>query len=164
MDEPLAHEIIDELAARDMLPAIYFLFSRNDCQVFAERLAAIRPGLVDEAQETRIEAVIAATLAALRPEDHELEQVKVITRLARRGIGFHHAGLLPILKQLVEVLFGMGLMQVVFATDTLALGVNMPARSVVIGRMSKWDGRRRRVLKPNEFQRRRPLFLVCGGA
>ncbi|MCO5220780.1 MAG: DEAD/DEAH box helicase [Thermomicrobiales bacterium] len=152
MDEPLAHEIIDELAARDMLPAIYFLFSRNDCQVFAERLAAIRSGLVDEAQEARIEAVIAATLAALRPEDHELEQVKIITRLARRGIGFHHAGLLPILKQLVEVLFGMGLMQVVFATDTLALGVNMPARTVVVGRMSKWDGRRRRVLKPNEFQ------------
>ncbi|MEZ4666286.1 MAG: DEAD/DEAH box helicase [Thermomicrobiales bacterium] len=152
MDEPLAHEIVDELAARDMLPAIYFLFSRNDCQVFAERLAAIRPNLVDEALEARIESVLATTLAALRPEDHELEQVKIITRLARRGIGFHHAGLLPVLKQLVEVLFGLGLMQVVFATDTLALGVNMPARSVVIGRMSKWDGRRRRVLKPNEFQ------------
>jgi ATP-dependent RNA helicase HelY len=152
MDEPQAHEIVDELLARDMLPAIYFLFSRNDCQVFAERLAAIRPGLIDKTQEARIEAVLAATLAALRPEDHELEQVKIITRLARRGIGFHHAGLLPILKQLVEVLFGLGLMQVVFATDTLALGVNMPARSVVIGRMSKWDGRRRRVLKPNEFQ------------
>jgi ATP-dependent RNA helicase HelY len=152
MDEPLAHEIIDELAARELLPAIYFLFSRNDCQVFAERLAAIRPHLIDKTQEARIEAVLATTLAALRPEDHELEQVKIITRLARRGIGFHHAGLLPILKQLVEVLFGLGLMQVVFATDTLALGVNMPARSVVIGRMSKWDGRRRRVLKPNEFQ------------
>ena len=152
LDEPLAHEIVDELAARDMLPAIYFLFSRNDCQVFAERLAAMRPGLVGKAQEARIEAVVASTLAALRPEDHALEQVELITRLARRGIGFHHAGLLPILKQLVEVLFGMGLMQVVFATDTLALGVNMPARSVVIGRMSKWDGRRRRVLKPNEFQ------------
>ena len=54
------------------------------------------------------------------------------------------AGLLPILKQLVEVLFARGLMEVVFATDTLALGVNMPARTVVIGRMSKWDGRRRR--------------------
>jgi ATP-dependent RNA helicase HelY len=152
LDEPMAHEIVDELAARDMLPAIYFLFSRNDCQVFAERLAAIRPGLIDKTQEARIEAVVGNTLAALRPEDHELEQVKIITRLARRGIGFHHAGLLPILKQLVEVLFGMGLMEVVFATDTLALGVNMPARSVVIGRMSKWDGRRRRVLKPNEFQ------------
>ncbi len=58
MDEPLAHEIIDELAAREMLPAIYFLFSRNDCQVFAERLAAIRPELIDKSQEARIEAVL----------------------------------------------------------------------------------------------------------
>ena len=58
---------------------------------------------------------------ALRPEDRELEQVQLITRLAREGIGFHHAGLLPILKQMVESLFGSGLMQVVFATDTLAL-------------------------------------------
>ncbi|MBX6342323.1 MAG: DNA helicase, partial [Thermomicrobiaceae bacterium] len=65
---------------------------------------------------------------------------------------YHHAGLLPILKQLVEVLFSRGLLQVVFATDTLALGVNMPARTVVIGRLTKWDGRRRRLLIPNEFQ------------
>ena len=65
---------------------------------------------------------------------------------------FTTPGLLPLLKQLVEVLFSRGLMQVVFATDTLALGVNMPARTVVIGRMSKWDGRRRRMLIPNEFQ------------
>ena len=72
--------------------------------------------------------------------------------MPRKGIGFHHAGLLPVLKQLVEVLFSRGLMQVVFATDTLALGVNMPARSVVIGRMTKWDGRRRRILIANEFQ------------
>jgi ATP-dependent RNA helicase HelY len=91
-------------------------------------------------------------LAGLRDEDRELEQVQTITALARKGIGFHHAGLLPILKQLVEILFGRGLMEVVFATDTLALGVNMPARTVVIGRMSKWDGRRRRMLIPNEFQ------------
>ncbi|HQY30203.1 MAG TPA: DNA helicase, partial [Thermomicrobiales bacterium] len=88
----------------------------------------------------------------LRPEVHELEQVQAIIRLVRNGIGFHHAGLLPILKQLVETLFGDGLLQVVFATDTLALGVNMPARTVVIGRMTKWDGRRRRALTTNEFQ------------
>lgn len=152
MDEPQPHEIIDALTARDMLPAIYFLFSRNDCQVFAERLALMRPGLVTRLQAQMIEATISTYLNALRPEDHELEQVRLITSLARKGIGFHHAGLLPVLKQLVEVLFSRGLMQVVFATDTLALGVNMPARSVVIGRMSKWDGRRRRVLIPNEFQ------------
>jgi len=152
MDEPQPREIVDALAASDLLPAIYFLFSRNDCQSFAERLAVMRPHLVGERQVALIEQTMAAILAGLRPEDRELEQVRVITDLARKGIGFHHAGLLPILKQLVEVLFTRGLMEVVFATDTLALGVNMPARTVVVGRMSKWDGRRRRALIPNEFQ------------
>ena len=152
MDEPQPREIIDALAAQDMLPAIYFLFSRNDCQVQAERLAVMRPHLVTPIQEKMIEATLDTYLKALRPEDRELEQVRLIADLARKGIGFHHAGLLPVLKQLVEVLFSRGLMQVVFATDTLALGVNMPARTVVIGRMTKWDGRRRRILIPNEFQ------------
>ncbi|MFT4040509.1 MAG: DEAD/DEAH box helicase [Thermomicrobiales bacterium] len=152
MDEPQPREIVDALAARDMLPAIYFLFSRNDCQAYAERLAVMRPNLVTPRQADLIEQTINAVLAGMRDEDRELEQVQTITALARKGIGFHHAGLLPILKQLVEILFGRGLMEVVFATDTLALGVNMPARTVVIGRMSKWDGRRRRMLIPNEFQ------------
>ena len=153
MDEPQPREIVDALAAKDMLPAIYFLFSRNDCQAFAERLAVMRPeSRHAERQVGLIDQTIEAILAGMRPEDRELQQVQTITALARKGIGFHHAGLLPILKQLVEVLFTRGLMEVVFATDTLALGINMPARTVVIGRMSKWDGRRRRMLIPNEFQ------------
>jgi ATP-dependent RNA helicase HelY len=152
MDEPQPREIVDALSANDMLPAIYFLFSRNDCQQYAERLAMMRPNLVTPRQVDLIDQTTGAILAAMRPEDRELEQVRTIVDLARKGIGFHHAGLLPILKQLVEVLFTRGLMEVVFATDTLALGVNMPARTVVIGRMSKWDGRRRRALTPNEFQ------------
>ena len=152
MDEPQPREIIDTLAARGMLPAIYFLFSRNDCQAFAERLAVMRPHPLEERQLGQIEAILESYLSGLRPEDRELEQVRTIAALARKGIGFHHAGLLALLKQLVEVLFSRGLMRVVFATDTLALGVNMPARTVVIGRMSKWDGRQRRMLTPNEFQ------------
>lgn len=151
-DEPQPREIVDTLADLDRLPAIYFLFSRADCQKFAEALAGSRPSLAAPAQLERIDDITATVLRELKPEDHELEQVRTITYLVRRGIGFHHAGLLPILKQLVEVLFGRGLMAVVFATDTLALGVNMPARSVVVGRMSKWDGRQRRLLIPNEFQ------------
>jgi ATP-dependent RNA helicase HelY len=152
MDEPQPREIVDALSANDLLPAIYFLFSRNDCQSFAERLAVMRPNLVGDRQAALIEQTITAVLAGLRSEDRDLEQVRTIGALARRGIGFHHAGLLPILKQLVEILFTRGLMEVVFATDTLALGVNMPARTVIVGRMSKWDGRRRRALIPNEFQ------------
>ncbi len=151
-EEPQPREIIDVLAEQRRLPAIYFLFSRNDCQKYAEGLAAARPTLATPEQVVRIDEIVTNHLRELRPEDFALEQVRTITYLVRKGIGFHHAGLLPILKQLVEVLFGRGLMQVVFATDTLALGVNMPARTVVIGRLSKWDGRQRRLLIPNEFQ------------
>jgi len=151
--EPQPWEVVQSLATDNMLPAIYFLFSRRDCEDFAQRLSVMRPQLVrDDETRNRIEHVITTYLGGLRVEDRELQQVQSITTLARQGIGFHHAGLLPLLKQLVEVLFSQGLMQVVFATDTLALGVNMPARTVVIGRLSKWDGRRRRLLIPNEFQ------------
>ncbi len=105
LDEPQPHEIIDSLIAGSMLPAIYFLFSRNDCQVFAERLAMMRPNLVTPSQQAAIEATLNTYLASIRPEDRQLEQVQLVTALARKGIGFHHAGLLPVLKQLVELLF-----------------------------------------------------------
>ncbi len=151
--EPSSREIIEELERADLLPAIYFQFSRRDCEAAAEmcsmtRLKAIR----DRDWLRRVNEVLASYMDRLTPEDRKLEQVQFITHLARRGFGFHHAGLLPILKQLVEELFNKSLMRVVFATDTLALGVNMPARTVVIGGMSKYDGVSRRPLIPNEFQ------------
>ena len=153
LEEPQPWEILQAMSKCNMLPAIYFLFSRRDCEEYAQRVAMMRTQFVpDEKTAAAIEQVIHTQLHMLRPEDRELEQVSSILSLARRGIGFHHAGLLPILKQLVEMLFSKSLMQVVFATDTLALGVNMPARSVVIGRLNKWDGRQRRLLIPNEFQ------------
>ncbi|HET8626169.1 MAG TPA: DEAD/DEAH box helicase [Thermomicrobiales bacterium] len=151
--EPHPNDVVRALRAADLLPAIYFLFSRRDCESYAELCANLRLDFVrDRAARDEIEAVIEAHVGQLTRADRMLGQVQLVTRLARRGLGFHHAGLLPLLKQLVEQLFGRGLMQVVFATDTLALGVNMPARSVVVGRMSKWDGQRRRPLIPNEFQ------------
>jgi ATP-dependent RNA helicase HelY len=151
--EPSAREIVESLERADLLPAIYFLFSRRDCEAAAEVCAMMRLQAVrDPATMRRINDVLASFLERLSPEDRSLEQVRTVVYLARRGFGFHHAGLLPILKQLVEELFSKALMRVVFATDTLALGINMPARTVVIGRMSKYDGVSRRILIPNEFQ------------
>ncbi len=154
-DEPNPNDIVRQLRADKLLPAIYFLFSRRDCERYAELCANLRVDFVADAgtaSRAAIERILEAHLGQMGPNDRQLGQVQLIARLVRRGIGFHHAGLLPILKQLVEQLFTRGLMGVVFATDTLALGVNMPARSVVVGRMSKWDGQRTRPLIPNEFQ------------
>ncbi|HUP28129.1 MAG TPA: DEAD/DEAH box helicase [Chloroflexia bacterium] len=151
--EPSPREIVETLERADMLPAIYFLFSRRDCEAAAEMCSMVRlEALRDRAHMDRINDVLASYLDRLSPEDRKLEQVQHIAHLARRGFGFHHAGLLPVLKQLVEELFNKALIRVVFATDTLALGVNMPARTVVIGRMNKYDGVSRRPLLPNEFQ------------
>ncbi len=151
--EPTPREIVETLEKDDLLPAIFFQFSRRDCEAAAEVCAMMRLQAVrDPRTLARINDILASYLERLSPEDRHLEQVQLVVYLARRGFGFHHAGLLPILKQLVEELFGEALMRVVFATDTLALGVNMPARSVVIGRMSKWDGVSKRPLLPNEFQ------------
>lgn len=151
--EPTPREIIEALEKARMLPAIYFLFSRNDCEVAAELVAMNRLEVIkDKKVLGQIDEVITRYMQRLDEEDRQIQQVQNIVKLARRGLGFHHAGLLPILKQLVEELFTRGLMSAVFATDTLALGVNMPAKSVVIGRMSKFDGQTRRPLLPNEFQ------------
>ena len=150
--EPTPTEIVFALSRHDLLPAIYFQFSRKECEVWAQHLAAAGTEFVAPAAGAWIEAVIAAHLAPMTEADRQLGQVAQVTRLVRRGIGVHHAGLLPVLKQLVETLFTSGHLRVVYATDTLALGVNMPARTCVIGRMSKYDGRRRRPLIPNEFQ------------
>ena len=151
-DEPTPTEVVTALQRGGMLPAIYFQFSRRDCEVWAQHALAQGGDFVPAGAGERIETILAAHLATLAPEDQALGQVEGIVRLARGGIGFHHAGLLPVLKQLVETLFTAGLMSVVYATDTLALGVNMPARTCVIGRMRKYDGKRRRPLIPNEFQ------------
>ncbi|MDB5078743.1 MAG: box helicase domain protein [Chloroflexi bacterium] len=151
--EPTQREIVEALEKAKMLPAIYFMFSRNDCEVSAEIVGmAHLERIKDPKVRHEIDEVIARYMDRMSEEDRNIQQVKTIVALARRGLGYHHAGLLSILKQLVEELFSRGLMSVVFATDTLALGVNMPAKTVVIGRMSKFDGQSRRPLLPNEFQ------------
>ncbi|MEI7553954.1 DEAD/DEAH box helicase [Candidatus Chlorohelix sp.] len=151
--EPTQRDIVEALEQGGMLPAIYFMFSRNDCEVAAELVALNRHSSSrDPKTLAQIDEVCTRYLNYLDEEDRKIQQVKTIITLVRRGFGFHHAGLLPILKQLVEELFSKGLMNVVFATDTLALGVNMPAKTVVIGRLTKFDGQTRRPLIPNEFQ------------
>ncbi|MDO8672446.1 MAG: DEAD/DEAH box helicase [Dehalococcoidia bacterium] len=150
--EPEPKEIVEMLNGRDMLPAIYFMFSRRDTEESAAACLPVRlRASVDQAARQEIDDILNTYLSRLPEDDRKLDQVEMMASFVRRGIGFHHAGLLPILKQLVEELFNKGLMDVVFATDTLSLGINMPARTVVIGRMTKFDGEVKRLLIPNEY-------------
>ncbi len=149
--EPSPVEVLTSLRSEGLLPAIYFLFSRRATEEAAEE-AAQRSFFPARGARRQAEEVVADYLDRLAPEDRRLAQVVKLTRCLERGVAFHHAGLLPLLKVMVEELFNAGLIGAVFATDTLALGINMPAKTVVIGEFTKYDGESRRTLTPNEYQ------------
>ena len=141
---PLAF-VVAQMAERDMLPAIYFIFSRRGCDKAMRDLGKVC--LVNPAEQARIrarlEAFVRATPEAVREGGHD--------EALLRGIAAHHAGVLPAWKELIEELFQQGLVKVVFATETLAAGINMPARSTVISALSKRTERGHRPLMGSEF-------------
>src|SRR5215216_6274600 len=148
-EQPAAWRVVRYLEGEALTPAIYFLFSRRATEEAASSCVALRP--VPHAAELVREAK--SRLADLSPADRNLRQVALLLgRFLPRGVAVHHAGLLPQVKLLVEEFFQSGRLRAVFATDTLALGINMPARTVVVGEMLKFDGTSRRLLTPNEYR------------
>lgn len=137
-------QIIKNLADNDMLPAIYFTFSRKKCDEQMEKCSGL--GLNTKIEQQKIKAFIEDFIA----ENPHLYGNKHIEYLIQ-GVASHHAGLLPAWKNLVEKLFQQGLIKVVFATETLAAGINMPARSTVISSTSKRTDSGHRMLTANEF-------------
>ena len=142
---------IAELKARSLLPAIVFIFSRNGCDEAAEtaRRAGVR--LTSAAERRRIDQILDERLAHLDPTDLVVLGAERFRERLRNGVAAHHAGLVPTFKEVVETCFAEGLIKVVFATETLAVGINMPARTVVIERLSRFTGEHHRVLSPGEF-------------
>ncbi len=148
LDIPSPSDVVRLLERQQLLPAIYFFFSRRATEAGAEQCAGFAPSEHAEANSR----ALATVLEKLPESDHSLEQIRLLQRLLPRGVAFHHAGMLPALKVLVEDLLVEGKLRVVFATDTLSLGINAPARSVVIGDLSKFDGISRRVLAASEYR------------
>jgi ATP-dependent RNA helicase HelY len=133
--------VIEELARQEMVPAIYFIFSRRGCREALQRCSYHELDLTTAEEKARIDRLAAERLASLRdPDEAALYRRMVDANMMRRGLAVHHAGLMPYHKELVEELFTAGLIKVVFATETLSLGINMPARSVVISSFTKFDG------------------------
>lgn len=143
-ESPHMTYILEQLAARDMLPAIYFIFSRRGCDRAVEEMGDF--SLVNEREAAQLKEKIDEFLSR-NPEAGRAGQVEPLYR----GIAAHHAGILPAWKGLVEELFQLGLIKVVFATETLAAGINMPARTTVISTLSKRTDRGHRLLTASEF-------------
>ena len=144
-------EIIWKLQERQYLPAIYFIFSRAGCDAAVSQ--CIRDGISLTTTDERevIQSVIARKTSELPHEDFGILGFHEWSQALERGIASHHAGLLPMFKETVEELFQEGLIKLVFATETLAVGINMPARTVVLEKLIKWNGESHVAVTPGEY-------------
>lgn len=144
-------EIVEKLDRAGLLPAITFIFSRNNCDAAVRQCLAAGVRLTNSEERKEIRAVIGKNLKNLGEEDLVLLGYYEWADALERGIASHHAGLLPAFKVTVEELFQRGIIKAVFATETLALGINMPAKTVVLERLSKWNGEAHVAISPGEY-------------
>ncbi|ARU53135.1 RNA helicase [Cellulosimicrobium cellulans] len=148
---PARFAVVDALDADGLLPAIYFIFSRAGCEGAVQQCLAAGLRLTSPAEEAEIRRVAEERTETIPAEDLDVLGYWTWTESLARGIAAHHAGMLPVFKETVEELFSRGLVKVVFATETLALGINMPARSVALEKLVKWDGTAHVDVTPGEY-------------
>uniref|UniRef100_A0AC34GPJ4 Helicase SKI2W n=1 Tax=Panagrolaimus sp. ES5 TaxID=591445 RepID=A0AC34GPJ4_9BILA len=141
--------LIAFLKEKNLLPAVSFIFSRNRCNQYAEMLYQI--DLTTNDEKAAVRKLFTKYLDSFKGSDRNLPQVLQMQQLCYRGFAIHHSGILPILKELVEILFQLGYVKFLFATETFAMGVNMPARTVVFDSIDKFDGTTRRPLNCTEY-------------
>ncbi|CAL1158526.1 unnamed protein product [Cladocopium goreaui] len=164
--------LLRTLDSEEKLPATVFIFSRRR----VEALAAEMPNLdvCTNEERSKVHLFLKKAFERLSEADKMLPQVCKVEELARRGVGIHHGGMLPVVKEAVEIMFSRGLVKILLATETFAMGVNMPARSVIFTAWMKHDGNQRRPLLPSEYTQmagragRRGLdteghvYILCG--
>ena len=144
-------DTIERLDDERLLPAIYFIFSRAGCDAAAKRLAQSGMSLSDSDERQAIRQIAEKRTEHLGDQDLAVLGYAEWVSALEAGVGAHHAGLVPAFKETVEQLFEVGLLKVVFATETLALGINMPARTVVLENLSKFNGESHDLLRPGDY-------------
>ncbi|XP_010256687.1 PREDICTED: DExH-box ATP-dependent RNA helicase DExH11 [Nelumbo nucifera] len=141
--------LVNKLLKKSLLPVVIFCFSKNRCDKSADNMTGT--DLTSSSEKSEIRVFCDKAFSRLKGSDRNLPQVVRVQNLLRRGIGVHHAGLLPIVKEVVEMLFCRGVIKVLFSTETFAMGVNAPARTVVFDTLRKFDGKEFRQLLPGEY-------------
>ncbi|KAI0008441.1 antiviral helicase [Xylariaceae sp. FL0662B] len=142
-------KIVRMIMNKNFNPVIVFNFSKRECEMMA--LTTSKFAFNDDSEKAMVRKVFTSAIESLSEDDRELPQIQNILPLLEKGIGVHHSGLLPILKETIEILFQEGLIKVLFATETFSIGLNMPAKTVVFTKVTKWDGTSVRPLTPSEY-------------
>jgi ATP-dependent RNA helicase HelY len=148
---PSRAEVVDLLEREGLLPAIVFVFSRNQCDEAARNVLAAGARLTTGPERDRIREIVAARLGGLDAADLAVLGYGQFLAQLEAGVAAHHAGMVPPFKEVVEACFAEGLVKVVFATETLAVGINMPAKCVVIEKLTKFTGDHHAFLTPGEY-------------
>ena len=148
---PRRSDVIENFAHQELLPAIYFVFSRSGCEEAVRQCTDVGIRLTTAEERVEIREIADRHVAALSDADLKLLNYTRFRTAAEAGIAAHHAGLVPAFREAVEELFSKALVKVVFATETLALGINMPARSVIIEALSKFSGEGHEDLTAGEY-------------
>jgi ATP-dependent RNA helicase HelY len=148
---PSRLDVVDVLEQRGMLPAIYFIFSRNQCDEAARASLAAGLRLTTGTERERIREIADDRLGGIEPADLAVLGYGQFLAQLEAGVAAHHAGMVPPFKEVVELCFAEGLVKVVFATETLAVGINMPAKTVVIDKLTKFTGDHHAFLSPGEY-------------
>ena len=148
---PSRVEVIERLDAEGLLPAITFIFSRAGCDAAVAQCLRSGLRLLQPTERDEVRAYVDEACLDIPDEDRAVLGYQEWRAGLERGVAAHHAGMLPTFKEVVEQLFVRGLVKAVFATETLALGINMPARSVVLERLVKWNGENHADVTPGEY-------------
>jgi ATP-dependent RNA helicase HelY len=144
-------DVVERLEHEGLLPAINFIFSRAGCAAAVEQFLHSGVRLLTHEERQLVRAHVSARCADLPAEDLNVLGYHDFLDGLERGVAAHHAGMIPTFKEIVEELFVRGLVKAVFATETLALGINMPARSVVLESLVKWNGETHADITPGEY-------------
>jgi ATP-dependent RNA helicase HelY len=144
-------ELVAMLDSRNLLPAIFFIFSRVGCDAAVRQVLRAGVRLTQKHERDEIRAIVEERCRTLRDEDLAVLGYWEWLEGLERGVAAHHAGMLPAFKEVVEELFRLKLVKLVFATETLALGINMPARTVVLEKLEKFNGEARVPITPGEY-------------
>lgn len=148
-DKNLWVHLVQFLKKNSLLPCCIFVFSKKRCEENADALS--NQDFCTASEKSAVHVTIERSIARLKPEDRALPQIIRLRELLSRGIAVHHGGLLPIVKEIVELLFAQTLVKVLFATETFAMGLNLPTRTVVFSGFRKHDGHSFRNLLPGEY-------------
>ena len=143
--------IIELITSNELDPGIIFCFSKEKCELLAKNLAKTELNLTNDDEKKAIEKIYLCAILTLSEEDQKIHQIKNMLSILKLGIGVHHGGMLPIIRESVELIFQSGLIKILFSTETFSMGLNMPAKTVVFTEIEKFDGNKNRYLTGGEY-------------